>query len=258
MAVSRAGRIGEAFGLAEGYDDHATVQRQVALQLADRILALPLPPMPRILEIGCGTGLLSEALTLRITGGEWLLSDLSPAMVRRCRARLGNDPRLRFAVIDGERPKGAEGPFDLICSSLAAQWFGDLPGALERLFGLLAPGGHLAVTTLAAGTFAEWRAAHEALGLVAGTPDYPTIKALESLELGGRIEEYAIEERHADARSFLTALKAIGAGTPVAGRVPLSAGALRRVMRRFEAEGAIARYHVASCIFMRRERASSS
>src|SRR4030095_11003304 len=104
-------------------------------------------------------------------------------------------------------------PFDLICSSLAAQWFDDLPTALARLFRLLKPGGSLLVSTLADGTFAEWRAAHEALGLGAGTPDYPDRAALEALRLdcqSGRIEIDRFTSSYESGRDFLRTLRAIG------------------------------------------------
>lgn len=244
MTSLRRQRIGAAFAAAQSYDRHAGVQRIVARALAARIAALDLPSAPRVLEIGCGTGFLTEALIEQGIPGEWLVTDLAPAMVARCRARIGDAPGRRFAVLDGEhghRPEGA--PFDLICSSLALQWFDDLPAAAERLRGWLAPGGHLIFTTLAAATFAEWRAVHEALGLAAGTPQFPPASAF-------RPEPAAVErhvERHASARDFLRALKAIGAGTPTAGHQPLRPADLRQVITRFDAAGAAVTYEVVTC-----------
>ena len=72
---------------------------------------------------------------------------------------------MRYAALDGEHPDALPGGYDLICSSLAVQWFGDLNAGLGRLAALLAPGGHLAIATLAEDTFAEWRAAHARAGL---------------------------------------------------------------------------------------------
>ena len=62
----------------------------------------------------------------------------------------------RYQVLDGEHPDGLPGGYDLICSSLAVQWFSDLNAGLGRLAGLLAPGGCLAVATLAAQFFVDW------------------------------------------------------------------------------------------------------
>jgi malonyl-CoA O-methyltransferase len=246
--------VARAFDGAEGYDAAAIIQARVARGLAARVASLPLAPAPSVLEIGCGTGLLTAALHQRIVPGAYLATDLAPAMTLRCRARMALHPRPhpQFVVMDGERPSLAPG-FDLVCSSLAAQWFEDLPGSLARLAGLLAPRGHLAVATLASGTFAEWRGAHADLGVTAATPAYPAAADLAALRVPGCTLAVACEslvETHADGRAFLNALRAIGAGTPD-GRAPLSPGELRRVLRRFEADGARVTYEVATLLVRR-------
>jgi malonyl-CoA O-methyltransferase len=171
------------------------------------------------------------------------MTDIAPAMVARAKARFAGNPRVGVAVMDGEHPTGAA-RYDLICSSLAMQWFVDLPAAIGRLRDRLAPGGLLAFATLADGSFAEWRAA---LGdRTAGTPDYPTAADLGALGLTVAIENHVIA--HDDARHFLRTLKQIGAGTPRPGYAPLPPADLRRAMTRFEAMGATTTYVVATCI----------
>jgi malonyl-CoA O-methyltransferase len=244
--------VARAFDGAEGYDGAAAIQAEVAQRLARRIGAEPLAPAPRILEIGCGTGLLTTQLRRRLPNGVLVASDLAPAMVQRCRVRLARAADLRFVVMDAERPACAPG-FDLIASSLAAQWFEDLPGTLARLAALLAPGGLLAVATLGSGTFTEWRAAHAALGLDAATPVYPSLQDLAGLTCPGctlTVSAEPLVEAHADGRAFLASLRAIGAGTPGAART-LSPGAMRRVLRVFAAGGAQVTYEVAMLLIRR-------
>jgi malonyl-CoA O-methyltransferase len=235
--------VADAFGRAAGYDAHAAVQRLVAGRLAERIAALPLPPAPRILEIGCGTGFLGLGLIDRLPEARWLMTDIAPAMIERTRERFAGRADIAFAVMDGEAPDIA-GPFNLICSSLAFQWFTDLPGAVARLRSLLAPDGILAFTALAAGSFFEWRRAHR--DLPAGTHDYPSADALAAMGLEVSME--SIPMAHTDAREFLHAVKGIGAGTPRADHQPLTPRQLRDVMDRFEAGGGVASYAVATCI----------
>ncbi|MFC0205247.1 methyltransferase domain-containing protein [Novosphingobium soli] len=247
--MSRRERIRRAFAAAPDYDGQARVQRAVAASLAARIAALELPPRPRVLEIGCGTGFLTRALRDAGLAGEWLVTDIAGEMVERCRAGLGGEPgaaTLRFAVLDGERGTPAGGPFDLVCSSLAVQWFDDAPAALARMTDWLAPGGHVLVTTLGTGSFAQWRAAHAAEGLVAGTPAFAATErfaALAPAHLG--IER--LVERHADARAFLRSVKAIGAGTAAPAHRPLGPAQLRRVMERFDRSGCEVTYEVVTC-----------
>lgn len=244
-------QVARAFSSAQDYDANAHVQRRVAQGLAERVAALDLPENPHVLEIGCGTGFLTEPLAEHIRGGEWLVTDLSPAMLGRARRRLGARPGWRYAVLDGEHGT-PEGRFDLIVSSMTLQWFENLPAAVARMRGWLRPGGVLVFTTLAADTFAEWRAAHEAEGLTAGAQPFPSPAQLAAILPQAQLAPPQIErltEPHDSARGFLLALKAIGAGTAAPDHRPLPAGALRRVMQRFEEAGASVTYEVATCLY---------
>lgn len=237
-------RIERAFSAAADYDRHARIQRVVAQRLADAIAGLDLPARPRILEIGCGTGFLTEALIERGLAGDWLVTDVSPEMVARCRARVGETSERRFAVLDGEYGAPEE-RFDLVCSSLAMQWFDDHACAFARMREWLAPGGHCMVTTLAEGSFREWRAAHRAEGVEPGTPPFLSVAQLAPL----RVEHHL--DRHQSALDFMRALRAIGAQTAVRRHRPLPPATLRRVMRRFEEDGCVVSYEVATCHYRR-------
>lgn len=236
--MTRRDRVEAAFsGAAATYDAAAAPQARAAGRLAELVLAAGLPASPRVLELGCGTGLLTRRLLGSIAGGSWLITDLSAAMVEATRANLDDasldDNRVTVRVMDAERPDLPLSSVDLIVSNLAAQWFTDLPGTLARLSGLLAPGGRMMLSTLGAGTFAEWRQAHDRLGLACGTPAYPDATALAAMAPAGvraqiLSEPFAVS--YPDAAAFLAALKAIGAGTPRPGYTPLPAGSLRRVM----------------------------
>ena len=256
MTGAHKRRILAAFDHAGDYDRHATLQRRTARWLADHMVALETGPDARILEIGCGTGFLAEAAGDRLASGDWLMTDIAPAMIERARAKFGASPRYRYQVMDGERPQVARAAlFDLVCSNLTMQWFVQLEPSLERLFRLLRPGGHLIFTTLAEGTFDEWRDAHVACGVTPGTPAYPTVEALRAMRLDAADASVELEdfvEHFASASEFLRALRKIGAGTPAASHRPLPAPAMRKVMRRFEENGAQARFRVALCHFRRR------
>ncbi len=251
MARKRA--IRQAFGAAGQYDDEAHVQREVAVRLARGITALPLPANPRILEIGCGTGFLTSAVRQHSLSGEWTVTDLSFNMVARCRDALVDVDDIRFLAMDGEQPCFGEGMrFDLICSSLAFQWFEELGESIERLTRLLAPGGHLAFATMAEGSFGEWRAACRIRGLSPSIPDYPSLPDLRALarqDMEAEVADFCIQPRFGSAHGFLRHLRAIGAHVPRPASRPLTPGALRQVMRAFEDGGAVATYHIACCTF---------
>lgn len=219
---------------AQSYDAHSAVQRHTAQRLAGLIAAASLPPRARVLEIGCGTGHLSQLLTIHLPGARILATDIAPTMVAACRDRL---PMLDYAAMDGARPTVA-GPFDLICANLAAQWFVDLPAALARLAALLTSGGMLAFSLLGADTFREWRAAHARCGLTPGTPDFPApAQCRAAFPAGGELR--LLTETHLDrpesALDFLRGLRALGADSAAPGHAPLSPASLRRVMRELDA-----------------------
>ena len=232
--TTRKRTITAAFSAAAGrYESDAEAQIRAAALLAERLPVFS--GSPQVLELGCGTGLLTRLLLDRLPADARLLaSDLSPAMIEQARASL-DDPRLDFAVMDAEAPGLPPASLDLVVSSLAAQWFEDLSAALNRLVGLLKPGGTLLLGTLGSGTFSQWRDAHAELGLEAGIADYPSAGELAAMCPGAAVDSVSVTIDYPDARAFLRALQTIGAATPKPGHRPLPPGSLRRIMARLGA-----------------------
>jgi malonyl-ACP O-methyltransferase BioC len=237
---SRKSAIARSFDAAAAtYDTHAAVQRRAAAALAARIAELPLPPSPRILEIGCGTGFLSAALLCDRPDARCLFTDLSAAMARRCRGKIGARTAA-FAVMDGEMP--AVSPvFDLVASSFTFQWFLDLEGAMANLAACLRPGGRLVCATLGADSLSEWRSLHKNAGLSFGGLAFPTAAELSRMAarggLRGAVAEERVERRYRGVPTFLHELKSLGAGTPGPGAA-LGVPQLRRLLRAAETGGA--------------------
>jgi malonyl-CoA O-methyltransferase len=233
MLSRRSADIVTRFGArAASYELHAGLQRAVADKLAR---FLPQFEHPRVLELGCGTGLFSRHLTERYPQGRFVLSDASPAMLAECRRNLGvRGHHIDFAVMDAGRP-GALGSFDLIATSMTLHWLAEPRASLERLRDLLAPGGVLLYAALGPESFAEWRAVLDALGLPSG------IIQLEPLP--GVVEEERLAP-DATALAFLRRMKSVGGLTPREGYRPLSAGALRRAIRAADAKGSRVTWHI--------------
>jgi malonyl-CoA O-methyltransferase len=217
---NRSAAIAQSFGAAAGtYDDHADLQRTVAARLA-RLL----PPLaaPRVLELGCGTGLFSRHLLARYPDGTLLFTDLAPSMVEQCSLNLASaGKRVSFEVMDAARPT-ADGPFDLIAMSMTLHWLADPEAALATLRKHLAPNGVLIFATIGGESFPEWRDALVAQGLPIGLLDIPDLPGIDD-------EERLVVD--ADTLGFLRRMKAIGGLTPREGYAPLPAGALRRAVR---------------------------
>ncbi len=255
MTSSRKFQVASAFDQAHAdYGSAASLQHDVAQNLAERIARLNLNPTPKILEIGCGTGFLTREVMSVVPETDWVVSDIAPAMVESCKTKLKSNARMSFRVMDGEAP-AVQGEFDLICASLVFQWFDNLEQSLQRLASLLRPGGHLVFSTLVHGTLREWRAVHRMFGLTAATPAFPSAAAIDGFwPAGGEgsVEEEAVLQTYSSAHDFLTTLKTIGAATPATGHIPLAAGTMRRILRYLDEQGSLPiTYQVAYGIFTR-------
>lgn len=247
--------VAATFGAAsDTYEASADVQRNVAKQLTKRILKLSLPRAPRILEIGCGTGFLTRNLRTAIPHAQWTITDISPQMLAQCRAGMNSARGISFRVMDGEKPEFQPNEcFDLICSSLAFQWFENFSDALTRLAASLAPGGHIAFATLAEDSFREWRRAYARVGAKPSVLKcFPLTTIRRAFPSGGvaHVEEEHISHPYANGYAFLKKLRQIGADMPERGHYPNPPGTLRRVLRSFDSDPKRRiTYHVAYGVF---------
>ena len=105
----------------------------------------------RILDLGCGDGVLTEALVA--AGAEVVGVDASPDMVAAAKAR-GLDAR----VLDGQA-LAFDGEFDAVFSNAALHWMLDPPAVARGVFRALRPGGRFVGEQGGAGNIARLRGA---------------------------------------------------------------------------------------------------
>lgn len=136
---------------AAGWDDNPrrlAIAEAVAAALIES--ADPKPTM-RVLEFGCGTGLVTLRIAPRV--GSLTAVDTSSGMLDVLKAKLQEaglcnvEPR----TLDLTAPEAADTlgePFELIYSSMTLHHIADTGAFLQRLAGMLKPGGMLAVADL--------------------------------------------------------------------------------------------------------------
>ncbi|GAA4796381.1 methyltransferase domain-containing protein [Streptomyces sanyensis] len=99
----------------------------------------------RVLDIGCGTGLVSRAAARLTAGGEVLGVDLSRAMLEAAReeaAREGLDT-VRHEQADAQTHPFPEGAFDVALSRTGCMFFAGPVAAFRNIARALRPGGRL-------------------------------------------------------------------------------------------------------------------
>ncbi len=108
---------------------------------AELLARVPLAAPRLAYDLGCGPGNSTALIAARFPDAEVIGLDTSPAMLESARARL---PGLAFAQADAATWSPDRAP-DLIYANAVLQWLPDHAALLPRLFGLLGPGGVLAV-----------------------------------------------------------------------------------------------------------------
>lgn len=140
------------------YATEAVVQQGIAHRLAalldEHIDAVP----SHAVEVGCGSGFLTQKVLERFPNAAWLLNDIAPSSkgyVAEAALRC-NAVNATFELGDAEAielPKG----IDLFVSSSAVQWFTDLEGFLRRLSESMNEGGTVAISTFGPNNLTEVR-----------------------------------------------------------------------------------------------------
>ncbi|MDR2414305.1 MAG: malonyl-ACP O-methyltransferase BioC [Odoribacteraceae bacterium] len=119
------------------YNANAIVQRHAASRLA-RMLAATLNYVPTsVLEIGCGTGFLTEELRAIFPEKVLYLNDIVDEICLKTAERNGVPPA---RCLPGDIEKISLPSFDLVISASTFQWLSDAPAVFEKLAGTLKRG----------------------------------------------------------------------------------------------------------------------
>jgi trans-aconitate 2-methyltransferase len=141
---------------AATYDRTSQPQQAWAAEVLARLRDLP--PQSTVLDVGCGSGRVTEALLALVPNGRVLAIDASAEMVELARSRLGDRATVwRENVLK----LGLAQPVDAIVSTATLHWVSDHERLWRVLARALRPGGRLEVQCGGEGNIRRVRAVIE-------------------------------------------------------------------------------------------------
>jgi len=226
---------------AAGYDAVAFVQKTVASKLLE---LLPEPvTASRVLDIGCGTGQLTErVLPLLPDTARLDAIDVSPAMIAEGAKRLGPAADVHWRVADVRDFAPADVRYDLIVSSSALHWVVPFADSVKALARLLNPGGTVLCAIMIDGTLGELHRTRASVAPAVSPPAVlPTKKTVLTAftKAGFTVEQHltkSIVATYDSAGTFLRTIhdQGLTGGSVSQGRRLLTAGELRRLTTLYE------------------------
>ena len=223
------------------YHRKADVQKTVARKLLSLVAATR--PIDHVLEIGCGTGLLTKLLLEHFPTVMIHAMDASEEMIAQARNRLSANNHIRWFISD-LRTFDPPVSYPLIVSSSSLHWICPIEDSLRRLADLIHAGGDVVVALMLHGTLGELHATR--LRVAPHKPPLGRLplaeEVLSGLErVGLRVVtkwQERIRARHVSAEAFLRTIHEQGltGGAVSSSKCPLTRGELQRLRAEYEAE----------------------
>jgi SAM-dependent methyltransferase len=158
---------------------------------------VPFPDGARVLEVGCGTGVLTRVLARWPGVGEVVGVDPAPVFLAKARELAAGLPNLRFEEADGRALPFEDGRFDVVVFDSTLSHVPGPERALGEAFRVLRPGGLLAAfdgdyatTTVALGDHDPLQACPDAT-MASSVTDRWLVRCLPALVAGAGFEVLA-------------------------------------------------------------------
>ena len=217
--------VQRSFGnAATTYDEHAFLQREIVNRLFDRLDYIKLEPK-RVLDLGSGTGYVSDKCRARFPKAELIAIDLALPMLQVAKQRLpqtpalarllGRSPSQHFICGDAEKLPFANESIDAVISSATLQWC-DSELVTKEVSRVLKPNGLFMFTTFGPDTLKELRTAFRAVDDTPHINEFVDMHDLGDMLVAAGFADPVMDQEtitltYADLKSMLRELKGIGA-----------------------------------------------
>ena len=135
------------------YNENAKVQKSMAEILVNSVISSVNERHKSILEIGCGTGLLTKLTVEKISYENYAALDIVPECEKYIK-EIHSDIKFISKDVEEYLDETVE-KFDLIISNASLQWVENLPKFVDKLVQKLLPNGVLAFSTFGVENFRE-------------------------------------------------------------------------------------------------------
>ena len=142
---------------SSSYDQYSFVQKEVSERMIQRLKFLKSKPL-NILDIGCGTGYLSNLINQYLPNSNIVCMDFSYEMASQCKNK---NIKLEPLVADAEYMPFKTSTFDLVISSFTLHWCQQIDKIFSDIFRILKNDGNFMFTTVGPDTLKELRDAYK-------------------------------------------------------------------------------------------------
>ncbi|MFO7800011.1 methyltransferase [Rhodohalobacter sp.] len=209
--------------LANDYDQFARIQKETAERLAKALnpWQFSIPEGP-ILEVGAGTGLLTQHIAKMYSNREVLVTDISDEMLHLNRKYLSDYTHLQYQNLDVEDAEWEDEKCALITSNFLIHWLKNPAETIAKMLPSLKPGGLLLMSFPGDDTFPQWRKNCLDLGLpYTGNPLPDLEEIVIKLSMGPVKVDYYEDQTNLEYPSvydFYRELKRSASGTSLTGK----------------------------------------
>ena len=211
---------------AAGYDAVAVLQQEVANRLVDRMDVMSMKPLS-ILDVGSGTGFVSQLLAERFPKAKVTALDLAFNMLKQAKNKRSFKQRwnkqFHYVHAEVENLPFADASVELVISGLTMQWCQDLPKVFAEFKRVLAPGGLLLFSSFGPDTLKELRHSWSEVD------DLPHVNAFADMhDVGDALMQSGFADpvmdmemltvTYKDVKTVMSDLKQIGAHNVMQGR----------------------------------------
>ncbi len=219
LAIDKT-KVRRSFSSAvETYDGLATLQRKVGLDLLAKVSSDELNN--RVVDIGCGTGFLTQELLHRTSADQLIALDIAMPMLQFTRTKLKHS--VNYLCSDAEFLPLLNGSVDSLYSNLALQWCQNLTALFNNFNRVLCREGRVYFSTFGPGTLQELKKSWAEVDEFTHVNNfYSDTELYHSLQNTGfkdiQIEVKCYQSNYQTVLQLMRELKGIGAHNVLSGR----------------------------------------